>query len=76
MTRGLFVAGHLQPEWESLILEHPDRFVLGADEFLGEPMPGRPAGMLGRTWDLISMLPADVARQLACDNPARVYRLP
>ena len=75
-NRPLDNSGALRSEWASLIADYPDRFLLGADEFVGsqsENAAGSPS--TSGTWSILSRLPSDTARKLACENPAKIYRL-
>ncbi len=75
-NRPLRADGTIWPAWKELIEEFPDRFVLGADEFFGadsERTAGSPS--TEGTWSLLDQLEEDVARQIACTNPARLYNL-
>lgn len=68
--------GRLDPAWKELLLARPERFVLGADEFVG-PDGRRPRGAasLDETWDLLGQLPSDVARAIGGENARRIYGL-
>jgi Amidohydrolase len=64
--------GQLCPEWRTLLLKYPDRFMIGSDtwvnqrwQYYGELMQGY------RTW--LGGLPADVARRIAWDNGAKLF---
>ncbi|MFW2355796.1 amidohydrolase [Hydrogenophaga sp.] len=64
--------GQLCPEWRTLLLKYPDRFMIGSDtwvnqrwQYYGELMQGY------RTW--LGGLPADVARRVAWDNGAKLF---
>jgi hypothetical protein len=66
--------GKLSPEWRALVLEFPTRFMIGSDtwvnqrwQYYGELMQGY------RTW--LGDLPADVARNVAWDNGAKLFGL-
>lgn len=69
-------AGVVRQEWLDLIADFPDRFVMGADEFFG--IPGvtveRPPSTAA-TWAFLDQLPEDLARRLAWENAASIYRL-
>lgn len=68
--------GSLRPEWLKLLREFPARFVIGADEFLTPPGAAKqfPRSAI-KTWQFVARWPADLAKQVACENPKRVYRL-
>jgi Amidohydrolase len=66
--------GKLSPEWRALLMEFPDRFMVGSDtwvnqrwQYYGELMQGY------RVW--LGDLPADIARQVAWANGARLFGL-
>jgi hypothetical protein len=68
--------GQLLPEWRQLIEDYPERFVMGADEFIGPS--GRAAigiPTFSQTWAIIDQLPPDLARQVGHDNVVRIYNL-
>jgi len=68
--------GNLRSEWRALIEANPDRFVLGGDEFFTDGVAPRIGeGGTVATWRILEQLPEDVARRIACENPARLYRL-
>jgi hypothetical protein len=65
----------LCPEWRALLLKYPTRFLIGSDTWVnqrwlyyGELMKGY------RAW--LGELPADVARNIAWNNGARLFGLP
>lgn len=67
-----------KPEWVALMREFPDRFMVGADEFIhvpGTPRRVGPPGGFGKTWSVIRNLPPDLRPKLARHNAVRVYRL-
>lgn len=67
-----------RPDWVELMREFPDRFMVGADEFIRPPGmggPGGPSGGFVKTWSIIRQLPADLRERVGRDNAARVYRL-
>lgn len=67
--------GQLCPEWRSLLLQHPDRFLLGSDTWINARWQSYEALMAAyRTW--LGGLPAEVARRVAWDNAARLFALP
>ena len=69
--------GHIRSDWESLINDFPDRFILGADEFTGDALSGETAGSPSTvgTWRILEVLSDEVARKISCENPAAIYRL-
>jgi hypothetical protein len=64
--------GRLDPEWELLFIEHPDRFLVGVDTFSANRWEtyGEVAGEI-RGW--LAQLPPEVAEALACRNAARLF---
>lgn len=76
-NRPLDADGNLQDDWLELFQEFPDRFILGADEFMGneESITAGSTRMQG-TWDLIAQLPSELAQKFACDNPRSFYNIP
>jgi hypothetical protein len=68
--------GQILPEWLELIGDYPDRFMVGADEFVSVPgrsTPGAPS--FSQTWSLLDQLPPDLAEKVGRDNASRVYGL-
>ena len=68
--------GSLRPEWLKLLREFPTRVVVGADEFLTPPGATKqfPRSAV-KTWQFVARWPAYLAKQVACENAKRVYRL-
>lgn len=68
--------GELDPAWLTVIERHPDRFVLGSDEFVTpDGSPDSPIASFDLTWSIVDLLPADLAAAVGGVNAARVYRL-
>jgi hypothetical protein len=68
--------GQIKEEWLALFEDYPDRFVIGADEFIGvggRATHGVPS--FTETWAILSQLPPDLAQQIGHDNAARIYGL-
>ena len=66
----------IRPKWLELISEFPDRFMIGADDFIGAPgswSAGPPSFV--DTWAIIDQLPEDLRSKVGRENAARVYRL-
>jgi hypothetical protein len=64
--------GKLCPEWRTLLLKYPDRFMVGSDTWVNQRWDSYDATMRGyRTW--LGDLPADVARRIAWDNAASLF---
>jgi hypothetical protein len=77
-------SGIVRP-WLDLLKTHSDRFVMGADAFFLAPTASSKTavatlsrgneGRLTGAAQLMSRLPADLARKIGRDNAARLYRL-
>lgn len=69
--------GTLKPDWVRLISDFPDRFVLGTDTFYQDSPQARGGNAAGleNLQRMLSQLPPDVARKVARDNIAQIYRL-
>jgi Tat protein secretion system quality control protein TatD with DNase activity len=66
--------GQLTPEWRALILEFPDRFMIGSDTWVNQRWLYYDDLMKGyRTW--LGGLPIDTARKVAWDNGAALFGL-
>jgi hypothetical protein len=76
-NRPLNGKGEIWDEWETLITEFSERFILGSDEFIsdnsGKSSTGSPSTR--GTWSLLDELPVEVVRMIACENPKAVYKL-
>lgn len=65
----------LCPDWRALLVEFPDRFVIGSDTWVNARWQYYEEQMQEyREW--LGDLPAAVARQVAWDNAARLFGLP
>jgi predicted TIM-barrel fold metal-dependent hydrolase len=75
-SRPLDRQGRLKPAWLELLRAHPDRFFLGSDHFF---LAGGDQRLLPRhapaMRKLLQLLPPDLARQVGCDNPRRLFGL-
>jgi hypothetical protein len=66
--------GKLCPEWRTLLLKYPDRFLLGSDTWVNERWNSYGDTMQGyRAW--LGDLPADVAARVAWRNGATLFGL-
>ena len=66
--------GQLSTEWRALILEFPNRFMIGSDTWVNQRWLYYDELMKGyRAW--LGGLPANVARQVAYDNGAALFSL-
>lgn len=68
--------GSVRREWLDLMRGFPDRFMVGADEFIGIPghTPRRPKSFVA-TWRMLEALPADLRHGIGYANAARLYGL-
>ena len=65
-------AGGLDPQWRALLLEFPDRFLLGTDTFTPERWPFVVEhARLARKW--LATLPRDVAERIAWRNGEALF---
>jgi predicted TIM-barrel fold metal-dependent hydrolase len=72
---GLAVDGRLAPEWRALMLDFPDRFLVGSDTWVNARWQYYEALMAeARRW--LGDLPPDVARRIGWGNGARLFGLP
>ena len=57
--------------------DFPDRFMIGADDFIGFPNTQRQVGApsFEDTWSLVPQLPEDLRRKVGSENAARLYHL-
>jgi len=71
---GLIEDGHLAAPWKALMLEMPQRFLVGSDTWINQRWQHYEALMLeARGW--LGELPEPVARSIAWDNGARLFGL-
>lgn len=70
-------SGDIKEEWLALIREFPDRFMIGADEFVGSKggLTTEPIASFQQTWSMFDRMPADLKVKIGRENAARVYRL-
>lgn len=76
--------GKIRPSWRSIFTEFPDRFVLGSDQFFtsnsgvrtgfGHGHSKRSSEARQRSDELLKQLPPEVARKIAWENAARIYK--
>ena len=65
-------SGKLCPEWRTLLLKYPGRFLIGSDTWINQRWQYYDDTMQGyRTW--LGDLPVDVARKIAWENGAGVF---
>jgi len=66
--------GKLCPPWRQLVLKYPGRFMIGSDTWVNQRWLYYDELMKGyRTW--LGDLPEDVARRIAWDNAATLFKL-
>lgn len=66
--------GRLCPEWRTLILKHPGRFMVGSDTWINQRWSSYDETMRGyRVW--LGDLPEDVAQRIAWGNAAGLFGL-
>ena len=70
--------GRLRAEWHKLFSDFPDRVMVGTDRFFVSPRsqsPLRHTADSAATLAILEQLPAAVARRIAFENAARLFRL-
>jgi predicted TIM-barrel fold metal-dependent hydrolase len=72
---GLVEDGRLSAEWKALLLEFPERFLVGSDTWIN-PRWQYYEGLMAEARQWLGELPPEVARRIAWDNGARLYGLP
>lgn len=73
----LKASGPIRPEWLTLIRRYPDRFLLGSDQFYRDLCPTcKMIHQLKPSLRWLQLLPPDISRKVAIDNPRRVFKLP
>jgi hypothetical protein len=68
----------VKPEWQALLSEFPDRFVIGTDSFIAAPDgmgPARTIFIPAPVQALLSKLPPPLAEAVAHGNAERIYGL-
>lgn len=60
------------PEWEGVFLAHPARILFGIDVFIARFLPQVPSAV-GYWREILGMLPASVAEQVAYKNAERLF---
>lgn len=70
--------GELKPDWRQLLIDYPDRFMIGSDSFHPIHSNSRrtPAEALERSRRVLEQLPEAVARAIGWGNAIRLFRLP
>jgi len=74
--QNLFQGNALAPEWEGLMVAHPDRFVFALDNvFASMWVPGRYLRQMSLWWCGLGRLPPAVAHAIAHGNAERLWKL-
>ncbi|MCI1191619.1 amidohydrolase [Calidifontimicrobium sp. SYSU G02091] len=72
---GLVVDGRLAPAWRALMLEFPERFLVGSDTWVNARWQYYEA-LMGEARRWLGELPPEVARRIGWGNGARLFGLP
>jgi hypothetical protein len=63
---------NLNPEWERILTEFQDRFMIGSDTYINSQWEGYSAIMnMNRAW--LSLLPREIAEKIAYKNAERLF---
>lgn len=72
----LTTTGGISPDWLRLIKDYPERFMVGSDQRYSEPCPNcKMPDRVGSSRRWLDLLPSDVARKIAFENPQRIFNL-
>jgi len=76
-NRPLAAGKRLKTEWLELMKKHPDRFMMGTDQFFTPPLSDirRKAGRGEPVKAFFSQLPPDLVYKIGVENPIRIFRL-
>ena len=69
----IFPNGTIMPEWKEVLIDHADRFLLGIDTYTPQRWLQVNEVMQWQR-ELLAVLPADTARQIAYQNGERITR--
>ena len=72
----LFDGATLSADWEQVIVQYPDRFVLGFDMVWADDWGHFYLDTVATWREAIKVLPSEVARLFACGNAECLWRLP
>ncbi len=72
----MFDDNHLSADWKQLIIDHPDRFILGFDMVWFEQWGEFYLGQVSLWREAIKELPPEVAHAFAHGNAERLWHLP
>src|SRR5215831_16399807 len=61
--------GSVRSDWVALLRDFPDRFMVGSDQFYGEPLEH-----LAFARRFVDALPLEIAQRIASENARRIYR--
>ena len=71
----MFDGEHLAADWKQLMVEHPDRFILGFDNVFTEHWGQFYLKQIGFWREAIKELPVEVAHAFAHGNAERLWHL-
>lgn len=71
----LFMEGELAPEWRSLLLRYPARFVLAFDNVLSDDWTDKYARQANLWRAVLAKLPPEVGHAVAHRNAERLWKL-
>jgi hypothetical protein len=71
----MFAGEDWKPDWRKLITDHPGRFVLAFDNVFPPHWERRYAQQVPMWRNFLGRLPPDVAKQVACENAVRLWKL-
>ena len=72
----LTLDGEIAADWQRLIKDYPDRFLIGSDQRYFDPCPTcRMPDRVGPSRKWLDLLPPDIARKIALENPRRLFSL-
>jgi predicted TIM-barrel fold metal-dependent hydrolase len=76
-NRSLASGKRLKTEWLELMKKHPDRFMMGTDQFFTPPLSDirRKAGRGEPVKAFFSQLPPDLVSKIGVENPIRIFKL-
>jgi len=68
--------GGIAPDWMQLIKDFPDRFLIGSDQFYSPPCPTcKSRNVLTPSLRWLKLLPDEIAKKVAVENPRRIFKL-
>lgn len=72
----LKIDGKIAPDWQDLIRDHPDRFMIGSDQRYSSPCSNcKLVDRVGPSRRWLALLPDEIAHIIAIENPRRTFRL-